>query len=163
MKNFLLIGSLFLMVILLGAGCSNNGKMTEVDYYGNPTKDEDSVPTDEEKPPAAAVIPPASSGDTPIVSEDVKPSVASLSPTERGMVRIKVIGAQSKLPVPGVVVVVEHSSENKTTNAEGWVEFPIATGNVYVPANIGYKGSGNINTFGPSENGVITVLLYPTK
>lgn len=150
MKKFLVSGALIVTVlVLVGAGCSQTpletGDNVESSVYGEPST---SI-TAGETFSASAV--------------ETSSDVVALSSRQRGMVRIYVVSAATKLPVAGVPLVVEHSSENKITNAEGWVEFKAATGNVYVPKMNGFLASSVVSTANGDAAGEIVITLQPEK
>lgn len=148
--------------MLIGAGCSSDKLLTEKDFQESP-------PAIKTQPSVAAslVISPSSTlNNTPSQVVDRTPAQEPSSalplnttPRERGMVRVYVRSAKTKFPIPGIVIVVSHSSDYKTTNREGWAEFSMTAGNLYVPKMTGFNPSEVVNSAEGDEKGIINILL----
>ncbi len=151
MKKFVLLGVVS-AVVLMGAGCSQEKN----DFVFEPE------PQVNQKPPVAEVQPENKFATPDSIAPSNTEVIASKTPRERGVVRIKVNSAKTKLPVSGVIIVTEGMSGAETvkkTNLEGWVEFPQTWGNVYIPKMGGYKFSEVVNTMDGDKDGNITLLL----
>lgn len=152
MKKNILTTTLFAAtIILVGNGCPST-LITEIEQ--NPLNSKSATPT------TAASAAPTS----PVLEVEADLSAQeNATPRERGMARIHVLSAATKLPIAGITLVVENSSQTKVTNSAGWAEFPASTGNIYVPKLNGFLASQVVSTADGNENGDITILLTPEK
>jgi len=136
MKNKIGLIALPFFLIFLGAGCSNSGKGFADQF----------VPVESTNPATNTVV----------TTSTANPPV---SPSERGMVALKILNSVTKRGVPGAPIVVSHSSIVVNADANGNIEIPASYNGIYVPKIEDYFASGEINI--DEKQSPIEVLLQP--